>query len=87
MTEATDNGKVTLAILNTNLLHLTNEVKALRDDICTDVRDHETRLRSVEFWRTTSQEKWDAHAEVHRSLTVKQWTVDVIGAMVRRGPC
>ena len=76
-----NNNRVTLAIINTNLLHLTEEVKDLRVEVCQKQADHETRLRSVENWCSTTVERWTRHDREHADLNAKKWTADVIGTI------
>lgn len=95
MTAADDpNGKVTLAVLNNNVVHLTNAVNALREDVCKKQADVEGRLRGVEAWKTTSEERWKQHEKDHVELDIKKWLGDAIalvsaaaiGVFVKPGP-
>lgn len=89
-----DNGKVTLAVLNNNVVHLTDEVRALRVDLCKRQDDQESRLRGVEAWKTTSEERWKQHERDHTELDIKKWLGDAIalvsaaaiGVFVKPGP-
>ena len=93
---ATDdgNGRVTLAVLNTNVLHLTRAVDLLKAEVCKRADDQETRLRGVEAWKTTSEERWKQHERDHVELDVKKWlgdaialvTAAAIGVFVKPGP-
>lgn len=80
--ETPPNGtRVTLAILNANLLHLTQEVQAMRLDLCQKLADHEQRLREAEGWTHTSRERWRQHEEDHKTLNVKNTAWDIIGSL------
>ena len=78
MAQDDGNGRVTMAVLNNNVLHLTNEVKALREDVCRQQVDHENRLREVEAWSTTSRERWTQHERDHTDLNLKKWAGDLL---------
>jgi hypothetical protein len=56
----TGNGTVTLAVLGIKLDNLTMQVEAWRTD-------QEARLRHCERWCTTSEERWAAHSETHKT--------------------
>lgn len=77
----TNGTKITLAVLNNNILHLTNDVAALRADVCAKQKDQETRLRVIEGWGATAQEKWRQHEEDHKGENVKNWAADIIGTI------
>jgi hypothetical protein len=74
------NSRITLAVLNANLLYLTNEVRALRIELCTRLEDHEKRMRDVERWNQTSMERWRVHEDDHEDLNRKNWAADIIGS-------
>ena len=76
-----NNGRVTLAILNANLLHLTAEVQSLRSDMCAKVNDCEMRMRQVEKWSSTSEERWRRHEDDHDTLNTKNTALDIIGSL------
>lgn len=42
-----DNGRVTMAILQNEIRHLSEEVKRLRQDLCGKIEAYEERARSV----------------------------------------
>lgn len=73
--------RVTIAILNANILALTREVEALRTDLCARLADHEGRIRQAENWNNTSQERWRRHEDDHKSLNAKNWAADIIGSV------
>jgi len=68
----TDNGRITLAVLGNELIHVKDEVQSLRVAIqamrrelreyCTE---QSTKIDAVEQWRATSAERWDGHKEQH----------------------
>lgn len=47
MTDTTrpNNSRVTLAVLQRDILHLTEQVEAMRGDVCGRLDDHEDRIR------------------------------------------
>lgn len=73
--------RITLAVLNANVLHLAQEQRETRETICAQLRDHEARLRAAENWNTQSQERWRSHEDDHRALSAKNWAADIIGSL------
>lgn len=63
-----DNGRVTLAVLNTNLEHLITEVAGLRSEVVDWRADHERRIRMLEAWCHRSTERWLQHDRDHKEL-------------------
>jgi len=70
-----------MAILNANVMHLANEVSLLRTEVCARLNDHESRMRAIEAWDVTSQEKWRTHEEDHKDINKQRWAADVIGSV------
>lgn len=75
------NGRITLAVLNANVLHLTNEIAAMRTELCAKLNDHEARIRQTEKWSGTSEERWRRHEEDHEALGTKNLFLDILGSV------
>lgn len=78
-----DNGKVTLALIGLKQDQTTAEIKALREDFKQWAADCDHRVKAVESWCTTSQERWRQHEKDHEDIsrknTIGDW-VAYIGA-------
>jgi len=70
-----------MAVLNANVLHLAREVRDLKETVCADLNDKEKRLRDAEKWGETSKERWRQHEEDHKTLSVKNWALDIVGSV------
>ena len=78
--EATN--KVTLAVLQADVRHLTSEVKEAHEsalDTQRLVRDALGRLTAME---TRFEERWDAHWALHKDQSRKSALADVANAVV-----
>ena len=80
----TPNGRVTLAVLQRDILHLTDEVRQMSEAILREHRDHETRVRVLEEvshrasqWRN---EHHSEHEELRGKTRVGDWIAYVAAA-------
>lgn len=67
MSEPEANGRVTLALVQQSIVNLSEQVEALSQRVITRQDEHERRLRAAEDWCTKSAEKWEGHAETHKT--------------------
>ena len=62
MTDGNGDGRVTLAVIGTKLDNIADKI----DVVCSQIGDHEDRIRYVEKWSERSAEKWTQHEEKHK---------------------
>jgi len=76
------NGKVTLAVLRTDLQHLTGLVQEMREES----REREVtcvrRIGALEMWKERSQERWDAHKADHQKQNLALSVASAVEAAV-----
>lgn len=78
----TDNGKVTLALLNNNILHISRRLDELCAEMVQARADHESRIRELEAWQRTTQERWRQHEVEHQDMAVKNRIAEAVTAGV-----
>jgi hypothetical protein len=62
------NQRVTNAMLASDIKHLSEEVKAMRQEMRDDRTDKEVRMRKLEHWQTESETWSKQHEEVHEDI-------------------
>jgi hypothetical protein len=67
MTDLEANGRVTLALVQSDVRYLIGRVDDLTKRVVERQEEQEGRLRATESWCTKSAEKWEGHAETHRT--------------------
>lgn len=79
-----ENGRVTLAVIRNDILHLTTSVTALAASVTALAIElhqvcvrYEERLGNLELWKAGRIVKWDDHEKEHEreSLVLKAWTL------------
>jgi len=84
MTDTLENGRVTLAVIRNDILHLTTSIAALAasvtslavelHQVCTR---YEERLGDLEIWKAGRIIRWDDHEKEHEreSVVLKAWSL------------
>jgi hypothetical protein len=68
--EPNGDGRITLAVIQRDIHHLTDKITAYIEDSEKCHRDYEMRLRSLEGWRPRVEEKQDANTNRLAAFTV-----------------
>ena len=76
------NGRVTLAIIQKDIGHLSDDVEELSADVRRACDNYEKRIAALEVWSVGRQVKWDEHDKQHEreTLALKMWSALVAGA-------
>lgn len=76
-----ENERVTLAVLQNDVLHLTARVELLHGDVLAFQRVERKRLAAVEAHTVRCQERWEGHEVEHETLRTKRWLADAVQAV------
>ena len=83
MADTTNNGRVTLAVLRNDIVHLVTQVAALAAAVVAVTAElhgvcmrYDERLGRLEAWRESRDTKWADHEKEHEreSVVLKAWS-------------
>lgn len=75
-----EDDRVTLAVLQNDVLHLTARVEMMHGDVLAFQREERERLGEVEAHAVRCQERWEGHEAEHEDLRAKRWLADAVQA-------
>ena len=84
MADTTNNGRVTLAVLKNDIVHLMTQIAALAAAVTAVTAElhgvcmrYDERLGKLEAWRESRDTRWADHEKEHEreSIVLKAWTL------------
>jgi len=80
--DGADNGRVTLAVLSSDIKHLTEQMQNYCAQNAHWQELAEQRVRILERWAEVSAERWKTHIEEHREQRAATQTQNTITSIV-----